>query len=128
MTTQKFISTNFDVWAAAIRERESSNDYGHTNSLGYMGAYQMGIPALKDAGFIDKATGKWTDFAKSLGVDSKESFLASSIAQDIAFEKYTEKNWDYIQPVLGFVGETIGGVYITVSGLLGGLSLSVQVR
>jgi hypothetical protein len=66
----QFNGANFDAYAKAIRQRESSGDYTRVNQLGYTGAYQFGKPALIDASFMDKA-GNWTGgrgFAQS-GVD-----------------------------------------------------------
>ena len=115
-------SANFDAYAKAIRQRESSGDYTQVNQFGYTGAYQFGKPALIDAGFMDKG-GNWTDYARSLGVNSWDSFKNNPQAQDIAFQNFTEKNWDYLRGYFPYVGQTIAGVPITVSGMLAGAHL-----
>ena len=62
MQNQESTTTNFLAFASAIRQAESTDDYG---SLGphpkgknlrnqHFGAYQMGYAALADAGFVDK--------------------------------------------------------------------------
>jgi hypothetical protein len=58
----KFKDPNFDAYAAAIRKRESSDDYTIVNHLGYAEAYQFGKPALIDAGLMDRS-GNWTSYA-----------------------------------------------------------------
>jgi hypothetical protein len=115
-------SANFDAYAKTIRQRESSGDYTQVNQFGYTGAYQFGKPALIDAGFMDKG-GNWTDYARSLGVNSWDSFKNNPQAQDIAFQNFTEKNWDYLRSYLPHVGQTVAGVPITVSGMLAGAHL-----
>jgi hypothetical protein len=85
--------------------------------LGYTGAYQFGKSAIVDAGFMEKS-GNWTDYAQSLGVDSWEAFKNNPQAQDVAFQNLTEKNWDYLQNYMSYVGQPIGGVKVTVSGML----------
>lgn len=121
----KFKSANFDAYAAAIRQRESSGDYTRVNDGGYTGAYQFGKSALIDAGFMDRS-GNWTSYAQSLGINSMEDFKNNPEAQDTAFQNLTKKNWDYLRNYLPYVGKTIGGVPITVSGLLAGAHLVGQ--
>jgi hypothetical protein len=118
----KFKNANFDAYAAAIRQRESSGDYTKVNKGGYTGAYQFKKPALIDAGFMDDS-GNWTSYAQSLGVNSMEDFKNNPEAQDAAFQNLTEKNWDYLRNYLPYVGRTIGGVPVTISGLLAGAHL-----
>ncbi|WP_129274817.1 hypothetical protein [Bradyrhizobium betae] len=113
---------NFRNYAAALRGRESSGDYSIVNNHGYAGAYQFGRPALIDAGFMDRK-GRWTPYAASLGVDSLEAFRNNSAVQDTAFQNLVEKNWDYLRSHMHYVGQTVGGIPITVSGLLAGAHL-----
>src|SRR6266849_5640871 len=131
---EQFTSAQFDAYAAAIRQRESSNNYtlpmsqdpAHPHS--YMGAHQLGWDGLRAAGFVDAAN-NWTAFANSLGIHSTSDFLTSQYAQhaqDVAFERYTEKNFDYITSVLPAVGTVIDGITITLSGLLAGAHLVGQ--
>jgi hypothetical protein len=121
----KFSSSNFDAYAAALRKRESSDDYTKVNERGYTGAYQFGKAALIDAGFMDRS-GNWTSYARSHGVNSWEDFKANPAAQDIAFQNFTEQNWKYLKNHFSYVGQTIGGVPITVSGMLAGAHLVGQ--
>ena len=118
----KFSSSNFDAYAAALRKRESSDSYTIVNEHGYTGAYQFGKDALIDAGFMDRG-GNWTSYARSHGVGSWDDFKANSTAQDVAFQNLTEQNWKYLRNHFRYVGQTIGGVPITVSGMLAGAHL-----
>src|SRR5262245_54692433 len=113
----QFSSPNFDAYAAALRKRESSGNYTVVNGRGYTGAYQFGKPALVDAGFMDRS-GNWTGHARSYGVNSWDDFKATPAAQDAAFQNLTEQNWKYLKNHFHYVGQTIGGVPVTVSGML----------
>ena len=63
-----FPSSDFDAWAAAIRQRESTDNWASISSpgymgVGYLGAYQMGKLALEDAG-LERWSGKFGRFDK----------------------------------------------------------------
>ena len=118
----RLASRDFGAYAAAIRQRECSGDYSQVNRYGYTGAYQFGKPALIDAGFLDKK-GQWTPYAVSLGVDSWQAFKNNPEAQDTAFQNFTKKNWSYLKDYKSYVGQTIGGIPVTVSGMLAGAHL-----
>ena len=125
MSGSVFSSSAFAAFAAAIRQRESTNNNTSKNSQGYMGAYQMQEPALKDAGFQD-AHGNWTALAKSLGVPAGATFRSTPSAQDVAFQNYTEKNFEYLHNYRSYIGKTVGGILITESGMLVGAHLTGQ--
>jgi len=135
MQDKSISSENFGVFAAAIRQSESTENYESHGSHPttkiraeqYFGAYQLGYLALADAGFVEKqgdlTNPKWTAYAKSLGVHSVETFLENKSAQDIAFSHSMEANENYLTGFKGYLGKTIltatlGGVYVTESGLL----------
>jgi RHS repeat-associated core domain len=103
----------------AIADKESSNNYGIVNEHGYLGRYQFTPIALRDIGFTD-TNNNWTDLASSYGVTSKETFLSTPRAQDIAMEMLLDKNWQYSRTkgMLEYIGQTMNDVEITVSGLL----------
>ena len=76
-------------FAAAIRERESNNDYTIKNQYNYLGAYQFGMARLCDfnlAERIDKesvsCSNKYFKFITPL---TEEKFLNSETIQDIVF-------------------------------------------
>jgi hypothetical protein len=90
MSDPAFSNSAFAAYAAAIRQSESSDNYGVVNSLGYMGAYQVGQLALTDAGFQD-ANGNWTPLAKSFGVNSKETLSFYTACPRRSFSEFYEK-------------------------------------
>ena len=114
----------FESYAAEMRQKEDPNSYNHKNEYGYMGAYQMKTPALRDAGFQD-SNGNWTALAQSLGVHSDDTFLSNHTAQDIAFIRYTERNYGAFHSfgTLHYIGKIANGTKITLSGLLAGAHL-----
>jgi len=90
---------DFERYKEAIAKRESDGDYTAVNKIGFIGRYQMGTMALKDAGFIKSSVGnsnKVLDDSNSwtgkMGVTSKQDFLNNPSAQDNAFKMYTFKN------------------------------------
>ena len=113
----------------ALGYRESGGRYNIENTYGYLGKYQMGESALKDAGYYkgdptrrNDWIGEWTG---KDGVWSKEDFLNNPRAQENAIREFHRKTWKYIK-ALGldkYVGKTIKGIYITESGLIGGAHL-----
>ena len=109
----------YDEFLDALGFRESTDNYALVNSYGYMGRYQMGGMALKEAGFKD-ADGAWTALANSYGVYSKDDFLHSPDAQNIAVAAYHTKVCSYIRAYRldRYIGSTYCGVEVTRSGLL----------
>ena len=103
----------------ALGMRESTNNYTLVNQYGYMGRYQMGGEALKDAGFKTES-GEWTELANSYGIYSREDFLNSPEGQDAAIRAYHIKVCGYIRAydMDQYVGKTYCGVKVTRSGLL----------
>jgi len=121
---------NYEDFLRALGYRESSGRYNIENRYGYLGKYQMGEMALKDAGYYKGDStprkndwiGEWTG---KDGVWSKEDFLNNPQAQENAIREFHRKVWKYIK-ALGldkYVGRRIGGIIITESGLLGGAHL-----
>ena len=114
----------------ALGYRESGGKYNIENSYGYLGKYQMGEMALQDAGYYKGDStprkndwiGEWTG---KDGVWSKEDFLNNPQAQENAIREFHRKVWKYIKALDldRYVGRTVGGIYITESGLLGGAHL-----
>jgi hypothetical protein len=110
--------------------RESSDKYNARSPSGtYLGRYQMGPPALQDAGFMT-SNGNWTDYARKFGVTCGQSFLNSPSAQEAAVRAYHQGRWRSIvnwghDKHIGttFSGNLAGSteiisVEITASGLL----------
>ena len=120
---------------AAIGKAEGSGSYSAVNPFGYLGLYQFGESALIDAGFYTKDTtpsvNDWkagnfvTPLDGSYGIHSKMQFLASPAAQDAAMTQWMAKLYSYLGSfgARAYDGQTINGIPITVSGLLGGAHL-----
>lgn len=60
----------YDAFIAAIKFKESTNNYSAVNQLGYIGAYQFGCAALEDLGYIKKGT--WAAQRKNSAMDSAD--------------------------------------------------------
>ena len=103
----------------ALGMRESSNDYTVVNRYNYMGRYQLGEDALKDARFLDQ-NGEWTELANSYGIYSQDDFLNAPAGQDAAVTAYHTTLCRYIRGygLADYIGSTYCGVEVTRSGLL----------
>lgn len=112
---------NVDDFLNAIAKRESSNDPGVVNRLGYIGLYQFGKGALTDLK-IYKDTEKKTILDSRAFLKNPELFPVEK--QNIAMLKYLRINRGYLKKEIEkFVGKEIGGILITESGLLAGSHL-----
>lgn len=112
----------------ALGQRESGGNYRAVNQFGYLGKYQMGEGALIDTGYYTAdgtAANDWqkSHFTGKGGIDSKAEFLASPAAQEAAIRSYMDKQWQYIASVQKYDGQILGGVKITISGMLAGAHL-----
>ena len=112
-------SGGYTEFLEALGYRESSNNYSAVNRFGYMGRYQMGGSALKEAGFKNE-DGAWTELAHSYGIYDSDDFLASPEGQDAAVARYHAKVCKYIRAYKldRYIGSTYCGVTVTRSGLL----------
>ena len=116
-------ATNCADFLRNIRMSEGSGNYQTNTGNGFYGAYQMGKPALIDAGYMNR-DGSWTG---KNGVNSLEDYLNNPTAQDDAFLSYGEKNLGYLGNWQQYIGQTIGGVQVTRAGLIAGsLLISTQ--
>jgi len=104
----------------SIGESESGGDYSAVNDGAY-GKYQLRIPALKDAGYVDD-DGNWTG---KDGIMSEEDFLNNPEVQDNAFDEYMEVldgyldgNGSYDHLGTEFSGVLGEGIVITENGLV----------
>lgn len=109
--------------------RESGMRTGVVNQYGYLGLFQMGEAALQDAGVYrgdgtraNDWTGAWTG---TNGATSREAFLANPQAQVAAVVSYHNALQGQIERLglAQYVGQTVGGVPITMSGLVAGAHL-----
>lgn len=110
---------DYDDFLDALAMAESSDQYDAVNRYGYLGRYQMGELALREAEFLDE-NGNWTAVAKSYGIASKADFLNSPEGQDAAILACHKRVWGYIRHygLDDYVGKTYQGIRVTDSGLL----------
>lgn len=117
------MANSYDAFLEALGERESGGNYAAVNQFGYLGKYQFGELALIDVGYYtldgtsanDWKPGYWTG---KDGVHSKADFLANHGAQENAIRAYMGKQWSYLGDAQDYVGQTVHGVTVSVSGLL----------
>jgi integrating conjugative element protein (TIGR03758 family) len=112
-----------------LARMESGNNAGARNDYGYLGLYQMGEPALAEAGYYrpdgtakNDWRGSWTG---KDGVRNMADFLSRPSVQTQAVTAYSAAQWSQIKNLNldGYLGQTVGGVLITPSGLLAGAHL-----
>jgi len=93
----------FQEYKTVIGQRESNSNYSAENTLGYIGKYQFGIPALYEGGYINvKSAGPgrmkevlnnnstWTG---KNGISSKQAWFSNGPEQERACDDYTIKNY-----------------------------------
>ena len=110
--------------------KESAGNYKAFNKYGYAGKYQLGEPALIDAGYYQKPSRRFNNdwsgiFTGKDGVNSIQDFLNNAKAQENAQIIFKKKQWGYLK-ALGahnYIGLVINGFVITPSGLLAGAHL-----
>jgi hypothetical protein len=112
----------FDQFALAMREQESGNNYSVVNKAGYMGAYQFGKERLYDLGY--SLDGYAPAGAEQKTVLPKKIFLRDHFLQDKLFLLHCKKWKAYcLKHFSDFIGSTIEGVNITLSGMVAGVHL-----
>ncbi len=121
---------NLDDFYKDLGLRESRGNYKAKNRFGYLGKYQMGEQALTEAGYYKKTSKEynndWTGtFTGKDGVFSETDFLNNKIAQENAQTVYQKAQWKQLQAngSTKYIGQTINGIKITQSALLGGAHL-----
>ena len=96
--------------------RESSNRAWIENQYGFIGLYQMGTDALKDTGYIDKTSNKWSG---KYGIKTRQDFLTNVDVQNIAVREYHKIIWEkYLKDYHVYEGQEINGVKLTKSGMI----------
>lgn len=84
-----------DIMLAALRKKESSDNYKAVNTLGYTGAYQFGCAMLEDLGYVKSGT--WAKYKRNKvlvtqtdiwsnkdAINSQQAFLNNKAVQDKA--------------------------------------------
>ena len=99
----------------ALSTRESSNDPGVVNQSGYMGLYQFGEDALRDVGLYHITKSRFLKDPSCFPIATQNKAMLQLLRNNYGYvgKEYFEK----------YVGKTIGGIKITVSGLLAGSHL-----
>jgi len=90
--------------------RESSNNYHAVNQFGYLGKYQFGRKTLDALGYRD--------------VTNREFLENHSIQEEAMYALLTHNRKVLRRQISKYVGHTVGGVYITESGLLAAAHLA----
>ncbi len=119
------MTKTYQDFFAAIRARESSDDYGAVNSFGYLGAYQFGEAALVDLGIAVRDANPFNNvfsggFTGKFGVDSKAEFMSSHAAQDSAASEWWLLMWNRVRhsDLEMYDQQTLNGVKLTKSGMI----------
>lgn len=104
----------FEDYKIKMAKLESNNNYRITNRYGYMGKYQFGKKTLK--GLIRNGY---------LKVNNIDDFLYDNELQERAMDALIICNLDYItrNKLTSYIGKEIGGVTISLTGLLAGAHL-----
>lgn len=116
---------DYDDFFAAMRQRESSDNYKAVNSYGYLGAYQFGEAALIDLGYAPRDGNVYDNvfsagFLGKNGIDSRQEFLNSPFEQDAAASAWFALLWSRIRynDLEFYDGQTLNGVLLTKSGMI----------
>ena len=120
----------------ALGYLESRENYEIRNKYGYIGKYQMGEAAMIDAGYYIKKlkpgehfNNDWSgSFTGKNGIYSVDDFLKNHEVQEIAQVEFKQKQWKYLENdgASKYLGQSINGIKITQSGLLGGAHIGGQ--
>lgn len=94
--------------------------YRCVNSLGYMGKYQMGRPALNDVGCMSGR--RWKN-CFGYDVRGPADFLNNPDLQERAIRAYNNRQFSYTKPVHSQLCSYVGSLRISPSGLLAGAHL-----
>lgn len=111
----------------ALGAKESSNNYGAVNRLGYMGKYQMGAEMLTDLGYVKPGTtNSMLDnpsvYTGKDGITSKKAFLDNNKVQESAMDaelKMNEKRLRNMGVIDANTTEEEKSGYLATSHLLG---------
>jgi hypothetical protein len=90
--------------------RESSNNYHAVNQFGYLGKYQFGRKTLDALGYRN--------------VTNRQFLENHSIQEEAMYALLTHNRKVLRRQISKYVGHTVGGVYITESGLLAAAHLA----
>jgi hypothetical protein len=92
-------SAQMTAYYAVIGKSESNGKYDVVNTIGFVGKYQFGYPALIDGGYVKRSCksnsqmNNPNNWIGKDGIDSLEKFLASPAVQEAAMCAYTKRNY-----------------------------------
>jgi hypothetical protein len=92
-------SAQMTAYYAVIGKSESNGKYDVVNTIGFVGKYQFGYPALIDGGYVKRSCksnsqmNNPNNWIGKDGIDSLEKFLASPAIQEAAMCAYTKRNY-----------------------------------
>lgn len=120
----------YQEFKEAIGRRESNGRYNIENSLGFLGKYQFGMARLSELTFrnapltiriapgLDHSSFRWNNGF------SKDLFLTSGIIQEaVADRHFKDLAMKCNSRFKEYLGKTINGTYIDLSGLVAGSHL-----
>ena len=92
---------DYKSYSETLGKRESGNNYSAVNSLGYLGKYQFGAPALQDMGLVKSGTSmRGLDDPKNWNIDGgKQAFLKNPQLQEDTMKKYTLANYKTLKRI-----------------------------
>jgi hypothetical protein len=127
-TLGNLTSNDLTAYFAQIGKSESGGKYDAVNSIGYVGKYQFGYPALIDAGYVKRSVrsnaqlnnpNSWTG---KDGITSLDDWLSNSAVQESAMCEYTKRNYSTMCKIGAITSdqspEDVAGM-LAVSHLLG---------
>jgi len=92
-------SAQMTAYYAVIGKSESNGKYDTVNTIGFVGKYQFGYPALIDGGYVKSSCksnsqlNNPNNWIGKDGIDSLDKFLASPAVQESAMCAYTKRNY-----------------------------------
>ena len=133
MTVGNMTPQQFENYRRTILQNESGGKYNTpANDYGYVGGYQMGTMALKEAGLIrldapnsNSSINNPANWRTPPG--NLQNFLNNPQIQDQAFDKFTKKNYSYLKTFRVINDSTPAGDqagYLAASHLLGASDVS----
>jgi len=117
---------NYQAFAEAIRQAESSNRYDIKNRFGYLGAYQFGKARLLDLGISINDFGKYLHPVayKKAKKMSEEEFLKNKELQDEVFREHCKQLARVIKKRFSYLlNKKHRNIKLTLSGMIAGAHL-----
>ena len=106
----ELIIKNHSKFLEDIGMRESSGNYKAVNQFGYLGKYQFGRRTLDALGYNN--------------VSNREFLENESLQEEAMYALLTHNRKILRRQISKYVGQTVGGIYITESGLLAAAHLA----